>query len=145
IERAGGRRVNQVLFLRNGRNRGGEDEDGEQASGSAHQRLSTGLSSIRGLRCIFRWSTSRSARMEPSVGKTSASTRSRTFTICPAGKILTTTGKLVNNGDTLLYIRAKTRDCRSCLLKAQCCPKVPLRRIPRNWSSRDSKRVEMLI
>jgi hypothetical protein len=27
---------------------------------------------------------------------------------------------------------AKTRDCRSCLLKAQCCPKVPLRRIQRS-------------
>ena len=35
IERAGGRRVNQVLFLRDGRTRSGEHEDGEQASGSA--------------------------------------------------------------------------------------------------------------
>jgi len=82
--------------------------------------------------------------------------------ICPAGKVLTTTGKLVNDGETLLYM-AKTRDCRSCLLKAQCCPKVPLRRVPRNLyeeardvaralaktnaferSRRDRKRVEML-
>jgi len=37
--------------------------------------------------------------------------------ICPASKVLTTTGKLVNDGETLLY-RAKTRDCRSCRLKA---------------------------
>jgi hypothetical protein len=28
-----------VLFLRDGRTRGGEDEDGEQANGSAHQQL----------------------------------------------------------------------------------------------------------
>ena len=98
--------------------------------------------------------------MEPSVGKTSASKQN--IYICPAGKILTTTGKLVNDGETLLYM-AKTRDCRSCLLKAQCCPKVPLRRVPRNLyeeardvaralakteaferSRRDRKRVEML-
>jgi hypothetical protein len=82
--------------------------------------------------------------------------------ICPAGKVLTTTGKLFNDGETLYY-RAKTRDCRSCLLKAQCCPEAPLRRIQRSIyeeardvaralakteaferSRRDRKRVEML-
>src|SRR5512139_4235031 len=31
--------------------------------------------------------------------------------LCPAGKVLTTTGKLVNDGETLLYL-ARTRDCR---------------------------------
>src|SRR5262249_36334968 len=41
IERAGGRRVNQVLFLGDGRARGGEDEDGEQAGGGAHQNHSS--------------------------------------------------------------------------------------------------------
>src|SRR5919201_1699481 len=51
--------------------------------------------------------------------------------ICPAGKVLTTTGTLFNDGETLYY-RAKTRDCRSCILKAQCCPKLPLRRIQRS-------------
>src|ERR671930_379403 len=51
--------------------------------------------------------------------------------ICPAGKVLTTTGKLFNDGETLYY-RAKTRDCRSCILKAQCCPKLPMRRIQRS-------------
>jgi transposase len=79
--------------------------------------------------------------------------------VCPAGKVLTTTGKLVNDGETLLYT-AKTRDC---LFKAQCCPKAPLRRIQRSIyeeardvaralakteaferSRRDRKRVEML-
>jgi hypothetical protein len=70
--------------------------------------------------------------------------------------------KVATDGETLYY-RAKTRDCRSCLLKAHCCPKVPLRRIQRSIyeeardvaralakteafdrSRRDRKRVEML-
>jgi hypothetical protein len=82
--------------------------------------------------------------------------------ICPAGKVLTTTGKLFNDGETLYY-RAKTRDCRSCMLKSQCCPKQPSRRIQRSIyeeardiaralakteaferSRHDRKRVEML-
>jgi len=49
------------------RKRGGEDEDGERASGNAHQRLN--------------W-----LEDEPSVGKTSASKQN--IYICPAGKIL---------------------------------------------------------
>ena len=82
--------------------------------------------------------------------------------ICPAGKVLTTTGKLFSDGETLYY-RAKTGDCRSCLLKAQCCPRLPMRRIQRSIyeqardvaralakteaferSRHDRKRVEML-
>src|SRR5260370_3572570 len=51
--------------------------------------------------------------------------------VCPAGKVLATTGKLVNDGETLLYL-ASTGDCRTCLFKAQCCPKTPFRRIPRS-------------
>jgi len=81
---------------------------------------------------------------------------------CPAGKLLTTTGKLVNDGETLLYCASLT-DCRQCSLKERCCPNVPLRRIPRSiyeeardlaralakteafeQSRRDRKRVEML-
>jgi hypothetical protein len=50
---------------------------------------------------------------------------------CPAGKTLTTTGTLVNDGATLLYL-ARKHDCDSCELKARCCPKVPFRRIPRD-------------
>jgi transposase len=88
--------------------------------------------------------------------------KERNVYICPAGKTLTTTGKLVNDGETLLYL-ASTGDCRSCLLKAQCCPKTPFRRIPRSiyeeardvaralakteafeQSRRQRKRVEML-
>ena len=51
--------------------------------------------------------------------------------ICPAGKVLTTTGKLFNDGETLYY-RAKTRDCPSCALRAQSCPKAPVRKIQRS-------------
>src|ERR1022692_2834890 len=88
--------------------------------------------------------------------------KDRNVYICPANKILMTTGKLVNDGETLLY-RTKVRDCRGCLLKAQCCPKTSVRKIPRSiyeesrdvaralakteafkQSSRDRKRVEML-
>src|SRR5437588_3589147 len=57
--------------------------------------------------------------------------KDRNVYICPANKILTTTGKVVNDGETLLY-RAKARDCRGCLLKAQCCPKTSIRKIPRS-------------
>jgi Transposase DDE domain len=88
--------------------------------------------------------------------------KGRNVYICPAGKLLTTTGKLVNDGETLLYL-ARTRDCRSCAFKARCCPKTPFRRIQRSIyeeardvaralakteaferSCRDRKRVEML-
>jgi transposase len=50
---------------------------------------------------------------------------------CPAGKTLTTTGTLVNDGTTLLYL-ARKHDCDGCELKMLCCPKVPFRRIPRD-------------
>src|SRR5213082_369556 len=39
--------------------------------------------------------------------------KDRNVYICPANKILTTTGKVINDGDILLY-RAKARDCRGC-------------------------------
>ena len=55
----------------------------------------------------------------------------RNIYVCPAGKVLTTTGEVAPDGETLYY-RARTRDCRSCPLKSQCCPKAPLRRIPRS-------------
>ena len=81
--------------------------------------------------------------------------------LCPAGKTLTTTGTLVNDGATLLY-RASKLDCDRCSLKSRCCPKEPARKIPRNvhehardvarslasteafeHSRRDRKRIEM--
>ena len=57
--------------------------------------------------------------------------KERNVYTCPAGKVLATTGKLFNDGETLSY-RAKTRDCRSCLLKSQRCPKAPLRKLERS-------------
>src|SRR6516165_5724717 len=81
--------------------------------------------------------------------------------ICPAFKILTTTGKIMN--DDMLFYRASTRDCAACAFKARCCPKEPARKILRSiyeeardvaralakteafaQSCRDRKRVEML-
>ena len=57
--------------------------------------------------------------------------KERNVYTCPAGKTLTTTGRLVNDGETLYYT-ASMRDCRGCPLKAQCCPKAPCRRVPRS-------------
>ncbi len=51
--------------------------------------------------------------------------------VCPTGKTLTTTGTLVNDGTTLLYL-GSTKDCAPCPLKARCCPKTPARKIPRS-------------
>lgn len=80
--------------------------------------------------------------------------------LCPAGKTLTTRGTIVND-EQLLY-RGSKRDCNPCSMKAQCCPKEPVRKIPRSiyeaardvarsligsetfeQSRRDRKRIEM--
>jgi len=85
----------------------------------------------------------------------------RNLYVCPAGKILTTTRKVVND-DQFLY-RASKRDCDVCPLKMQCCPKEPARKVPRSiyeeardvaraiaktkayeQSRRDRKKIEML-
>ncbi len=50
---------------------------------------------------------------------------------CPAGKMLTTKGTLVNDGATLLY-RASKFDCEACGLKAKCTPHEPARKVPRS-------------
>jgi DDE family transposase len=87
--------------------------------------------------------------------------KERDIYTCPAGKTLTTTGKVVND-EQLLY-RASMRDCNICPFKMRCCPKEPVRKIPRSiyegardiaralakteafeQSRRDRKRVEML-
>jgi transposase len=89
--------------------------------------------------------------------------KERNVYICPAGKVLTTTGRLVNDGETTLLYFASVLDCRSCRLKARCCPTIPARRIPRSiyedardvarglaktkafeQSRRDRKKIEML-
>ena len=50
---------------------------------------------------------------------------------CPADKVLTTTGTLVNDGATLMY-RASKFDCAPCPMKARCCPNEPIRKVPRS-------------
>jgi transposase len=47
--------------------------------------------------------------------------KERNIYICPAGKVLTTTGKIMN--DDLFAYRASKRDCDACSLKMRCCPK----------------------
>ncbi len=49
---------------------------------------------------------------------------------CPAGQRLTTRGTVVND-DQVLY-RASKLDCTPCPLKPRCCPKEPVRKIPRS-------------
>jgi transposase len=87
--------------------------------------------------------------------------KERNVYLCPAGKLLTTTGTVID-GETLRYL-ASTFDCQGCPLKVQCCPKAPFRTIPRSiyeeardvaralaktkafeQSCRERKRVEML-
>ena len=48
--------------------------------------------------------------------------KERNVYICPAGKSLTTTGRLVNDGETTLLYFASVLDCRICPLRARCCP-----------------------
>jgi transposase len=88
--------------------------------------------------------------------------KERNVYVCPANKTLTTTGTVIDDGETLRYI-ASTSDCRICPLKASCCPNALLRRIPRSiyeeardvaralaktkafeQSRRERKRIEML-
>lgn len=50
---------------------------------------------------------------------------------CPNGKILETTGRLVNDGATLLY-RASKLDCDPCPFREKCTPKEPARKVARS-------------
>jgi hypothetical protein len=87
--------------------------------------------------------------------------RERNIYICPAGKVLTTTGHI--GPDHAIRYQASLRDCRACMLKPKCCPNMPSRRIVRDvneyardvaralakteafeQSRRDRKRAEML-
>lgn len=69
--------------------------------------------------------------------------RENNLYVCPLGKTLKTTGR-VHDGKTLLY-RASKRDCEPCPLKPRCCPKEPVRKIPRdvNEAARDHARALM--
>jgi transposase len=50
--------------------------------------------------------------------------------ICPGGKTLKTTGKVLSD-NTFRYL-ASTHDCGACPMKARCCPNTPQRKIPRD-------------
>ena len=62
---------------------------------------------------------------------------------CPAGKRLTTRGTVVND-DHILY-RASKFDCTPCSLKLRCCPKEPVRKIPRSIFERSRDVARSLI
>jgi hypothetical protein len=51
----------------------------------------------------------------------------RNIYICPAGKMLTTTGHI--NPDQAIRYQASRSDCGACVLKPKCCPNMPFRRI----------------
>ena len=54
--------------------------------------------------------------------------KTRDVYICPAGKLLTTTGRI--RDDDLRPYSASKRDCDICPLKMQCCPKDISRKLP---------------
>src|SRR5262245_61746739 len=56
--------------------------------------------------------------------------KERDIYTCPAGKILTTTRKVVNDGQ--LLDRASKLDCDVCPFKVRCCPKEPASKITRS-------------
>ena len=66
--------------------------------------------------------------------------RERNVYVCPAGKLLTTTGN-VGDDHTLRYLASK-RNCDTCPLKPQCCPEMQIRKIRRdiNEDARDFAR-----
>ena len=69
--------------------------------------------------------------------------RARNVYVCPAGKLLTTTGNV--GDDHILRYLAFKRDCDACRLKQQCCPKMLFRKVTRdiNEDARDLARALM--
>jgi transposase len=69
--------------------------------------------------------------------------RERNVYVCPAGKLLTTTGN-VGDDHVLRYLASK-RDCDACSLKPRCCPKMLFRKVTRdiNEDARDLARASM--
>ena len=56
--------------------------------------------------------------------------KDRNIYICPAGKMLHTTGTLHDRN--MLRYRASKFDCSVCAFKMQCCPNMPTRQVPRD-------------
>jgi transposase len=69
--------------------------------------------------------------------------KERNVYVCPAGKLLTTTGNF--GDDHVLRYLALKRDCEACPLKPRCCPKTPSRKVTRdvNEDARDHARALM--
>jgi len=69
--------------------------------------------------------------------------RARNVYVCPAGKLLTTTGNV--GDDHILRYLAFKRDCDACRLKQQRCPKMLFRKVTRdiNEDARDLARALM--
>jgi transposase len=69
--------------------------------------------------------------------------KARDVYTCPAGKRLTTTGSI--STDHAIRYNAALGDCRTCALKARCCPGMPARRIVRDLDedARDVARAKM--
>jgi transposase len=67
----------------------------------------------------------------------------RNVYICPAGEMLTTTGRV--HSDHAIRYYASVLRCRECPLKQRCCPNMPARRIARdiNEAARDIARRKM--
>jgi transposase len=56
--------------------------------------------------------------------------RERNIYICPAGKLLTTTGS-ISSDHALRYLASKL-DCDACPFKSRCCPNTPSRKVTRD-------------
>jgi transposase len=69
--------------------------------------------------------------------------RERNVYVCPAGKLLTTTGSV--DDDHIVRYLASKRSCDACRLKPQCCPRMPFRKVTRdiNEDARDLARALM--
>jgi len=69
--------------------------------------------------------------------------RERNIYVCPAGKVLKTTGNVAD--DHMLRYLASKRDCDACPLKPQCCPRMLFRKVTRdiNEVARDLARALM--
>ena len=77
---------------------------------------------------------------------------------CPGGNVLTTTGTLVSDGATMLFVASK-RDCDRCALNSRRCPKqasrkyraqsmralATCRQVARSWEGRTSRRLRKMI
>ena len=62
--------------------------------------------------------------------------KKRNIYVCPAGKPMTTSGRM--NADNDIRYFASVLGCRDCALKPKCCPNMPSRRIVRDLATRES-------